>query len=100
MALRRYNRTRTINEPDFGRYFGTSQAIITIRNNIRNGLIRTVPYITKENERLDIIAGKIYGSGRLWWVVAAGSSVGWATQIPPGTQLNIPNLEDIAQFFA
>ena len=50
----------------------------------------------KEGERLDTIAGKIYGSGTYWWVIAAASGIGWGCQVPPGTWLRIPiNLNDV-----
>ena len=33
---------------------------------------------------------RIYGSGNMWWVIAAASGIGWGTQVPPGTLLRIP----------
>ena len=43
-----------------------------------------------EGERLDTIAGQVYGSGRMWWVIAAASGIGWGLQVPPGTLIRIP----------
>ena len=79
--------------------YGTSFAISVIRKNIDNGNIRIVQeYSTKESERLDIIAGKKWGNGRLWWVIAACSNIGWAPQVPPGTLIKIPNISDVLKY--
>jgi hypothetical protein len=92
MTLRRYART-----PVFGlnQRYGTSFAIPAIRENIENGNIRFEEMILQESERLDTIAGRVYGDARLWWVLAAASNAGWSPQIPPGTLIIIPNLEDV-----
>ena len=74
MALRRYNRTPVLK---FGEKYGTSEAILAIRNNINNGNIRKKIYICEENVRLDILAGQEYGDGKLWWILAACSGIGW-----------------------
>lgn len=100
MAIRRYTRSPVINQIDIGKFFGTSQTITVIRNNVSRGLIRTTSYVTKENQRLDILAGQAYGSGRLWWAISAASGIGWTLQVPPGTVLLIPNLEDLAQYIS
>ena len=95
MTLRRYNRTRT-----FGLNFryGTSFAIPAIRENIQNGNIRVTELVLQERERLDILAGQNYGDGRLWWIIAAASDIGWGMQPPPGTRILIPNLEDVSRY--
>lgn len=95
MALRRYNRTPVLK---FGEKYGTSEAILAIRNNINNGNIRKKIYICEENVRLDILAGQEYGDGKLWWILAACSGIGWGLQVPPGTYIIIPKLEDISKF--
>jgi len=95
MALRRYNRTPIIK---FGEKYGTSQVILFIRKNITNGTIRKKVYICEEGVRLDILAGEEYGDGKLWWVIAAASGIGWGLQVPPGTLITIPKLEDVAKF--
>lgn len=93
--LRRYTRAPIL---QFGKKFGTSFAIPAIRTNVQNGNIRFADLVTQENERLDILAGQFYGDGKLWWVIAAASEIGWALQVPPGTVLRIPNLDDCAKF--
>ena len=57
----------------------------------QNKVIRSSTRILKEGERLDQIAGVVYGDGTLWWVIAAASGIGWAMQLPPGTRLRIPD---------
>jgi len=52
--------------------------------------------VVTKADRLDIIAGREYGNGRYWWVIAAASGIGWGMQVPPGTNLRIPiNLGDV-----
>jgi len=93
--VRRYTRAPVLT---FGKKFGTSKAILAIRNNIKNGNIRTKAYIISEGERLDILAGTEYGDGTLWWIIAAASNIGFAAQVPPGTILRIPAIEDVLKF--
>jgi hypothetical protein len=95
MSLRRYTRTPILIA---GRKFGTSNLIPIIRTNIENGTITYATYVTKENERLDILAGKYYNDGKLWWLIAAASNIGWGLQVPSNIILKIPKLEEAAQF--
>jgi len=92
MTTKRYARTPIIG---LNFRYGTSFAIPVIRSGIESGSIRTKEIILVESERLDIIAGKEYGDGSLYWVIAAASNVGWALQVPPGTRILIPNLSDV-----
>jgi len=73
-----------------GNRLGTAEGAERLRRAVRSGMISTDEYILKENERLDQIAATRYGDGRLWWVIAAASGIGWALQVPPGTVLTIP----------
>ena len=96
MAIRRYGRTRSYG---LGFRFGTSYAIPAIREHIANGNIRIVEeFALQERVRLDILAGERWGDGKLWWVIAICSGVGWAPQCPPGTLIKIPNIDDVARF--
>lgn len=95
MTLQRYARTKIIG---LGYRYATSFAIPIIRQNIQNGNIRFEETILDEAERLDIIAGQVYGDARLGWLIAAASDIGWAMQVPPGTRLRIANIEDVAKF--
>lgn len=49
----------------------------------------------KGAERLDTIAGDVYGDGRYWWVIAAASNIGWGLQVPAGTLLTVPDLAQV-----
>ena len=87
MAIRRYARTGLLKG---GKHYGTPVGAVMIRKAAERGNITTEEYISAEGERLDHLAGKIYGNGTLWWVIAAASGVGWGLQVPPGTLLMIP----------
>lgn len=95
MTLRRYARTPTFG---LGFRYGTSFAITAIRDNIDNGNIRFDEVILQESERLDILAGKFYSDSTLGWVIAAASKIGWMPQVPPGTLIILPNIDDVARY--
>ena len=94
MALRRHTRDSILG---FGTRFGTARAIRTLRNSIALGVVDVDRVILREGDRLDTVAGRVYGDGRLWWVIAAASSIGWALQAPPGTVLLVPRIRDVAR---
>jgi hypothetical protein len=97
MAFSRYSRTPILK---LGEQFGTSVTQTMIREAIKNGTIKTREIVLRGAERLDTIAGATYGDGRYWWILAAASDIGWALQVPPGTIIRIPDLNDIAQLVA
>lgn len=93
MAFSRYTRDATL--PD-GKGLGTPGAAAAIRTGIKIGDIsikRTL--IVTQSDRLDTLAGALYGDGRYWWILAAASNIGWGMQVPPGTLINVPDLRDI-----
>ena len=92
MPIGRYARAPLIN---LGTQYGTSAAISAIRANIANGNIRFDEVQLQEGKRLDILAGEFYGDGRLFWILAASSHIGWSLQVPPGTRIVVPNLSDV-----
>jgi nucleoid-associated protein YgaU len=94
MAFSRYSRTTKLN---LGAQHGTSQAIVIIRSAIKNGEIGYKQMILRGAERLDTLAGSIYGDSRYWWVLAAASDIGWGMQVPPGTTITIPDIGAVAQ---
>lgn len=94
-SLPRYSRTPVLG---LGSQYGTSYAIPVLRDQVSQGNIRVERLVLVEGERLDILAGRYYGDGRLWWVIAAASNVGWGLQCPPGTQILLPNLEDVSKY--
>jgi hypothetical protein len=93
--MNRYARTPVIG---LGYRYGTSFAISAIRQNIQSGNIRSQEVVLQESNRLDILAGLYYGDGRLWWVIAAASNIGWGLQVPVGTVIKIPDLRDCSRF--
>ena len=87
MGISRYTFTpRILN----GSILATSSASTRIYNGVMNGSISYSPAVIRESVRLDHIAANAYGSGDLWWVIAAASGIGWGLQLPPGTILRIP----------
>lgn len=93
MALRRYARANILGA---NRQYGTSRAIRAIRGGIEAGTIRHSTQRLLEGQRLDSVAGSVYGNGRLWWVIAAASNIGWGLQAPAETVIRIPNLSDVS----
>ncbi len=87
MSTSRYTRTNRILG---GTQLGTSRAHSIIHLGIENGMISYETVITEEGDRLDHIAARRLGDGRLWWVIAAASRIGWWLQVPPGTVLRVP----------
>lgn len=85
--LRRYQRDRYLRG---GALRGTNTAIRLIRQKVISGQFSVQKYTTKEDERLDHLAAKFLGDGRMWWVIAACSGIGWGLQVPPGITLSIP----------
>ena len=93
--MKRYSRTPVIG---LGFRYGTSFALPAIRQNIRDGNIRVQQIVLQESNRLDILAGRYYGSGTLWWLIAAASNIGWGLQVPVGTIIKIPDLHDVSRY--
>lgn len=95
MTISRYGRTPVIN---FGKQYGTSQYISAIRSNIALGNIRYDKLSLQQGKRLDVLAGEFYGNATYWWIIAAASNIGWLFQVPPGTEIIVPNLEDVSNY--
>jgi hypothetical protein len=87
MAFSRYDDDDLVEN---GRLLATNTTIVRIRDAIRTGAVKTTTSVLSENQRLDIIAGNVYGDGRLWWIIAMASGIGWWLQAPAGTRLVIP----------
>lgn len=92
--LKRYARTPLI---DVGKQYGTSFTPANIRAGIDAGLIPYSSHVVKGFQRLDTLAALNYEDGRLWWVIAAASNVGWGLQVPPGTFLRIPDINAVTK---
>ncbi len=95
MAVSRYTGDDTIKG---GRLKGTARAVFRIRRAVKRGQINYTVLTLKENQRLDKIAGQVYGDGRYWWAIAAVSNIGYGLQVPAGTQIKIPELSEVLEF--
>jgi hypothetical protein len=93
MPLNRYVGDPRIN---LGQQLGTAEATLSLRSAIRSGEVPIVnQVIATGSDRLDTLAGTLYGDARYWWVLAVASGIGWGLQVPPGTIINVINLEDL-----
>jgi hypothetical protein len=81
-----------------GSQFGTAEAVSSIRQAIRVGSLQIISkLILTGDDRLDTLAGSIYGDAKYWWVLAASSNIGWGMQVPAGTQINIVDIRRVAE---
>jgi len=97
MPASRYTRTPIL---AFGQQYGTGRAQAAIRSAIKAGVIQANTIVLRGRERLDTMAGVLYGDARYWWVLAAASNIGWGLQVPPGTILTVPNLVQVTALVA
>jgi len=94
MSFSRYSRTPVLG---FGSSYGTGTAREAIQSAIASGQIATTnSFVVRGRERLDTIAGVVYGDGSYWWILAAASNIGWGLQVPPGTLIIVPDLAQVA----
>lgn len=93
--MRRYSNAPVLS---FGKKYGTSDTISKIRAAIESGDLSYEEILLKGSERLDVISWRYYGDSKLWWAIAAASSIGWGLQAPPGTIIRIPLEEEIAKY--
>jgi hypothetical protein len=91
MATSRYVRDPMLG---LGYQYGTATATARIRSAITAGTLAYKEIVIRGLDRLDTIAGAEYGDGRYWWIIAAASNIGWACQVPAGTILKLPRIED------
>lgn len=76
--------------------YGTGRAREAIQSAIKSGQMQAQQVVLRGADRLDTIAGVVYGDARYWWVLAAASNIGWGMQVPPGTLIRVPALKDVA----
>jgi hypothetical protein len=97
MATSRYNNDLQVTSMrEKGKRLSTAQGVVAIRAAIKNGtapIVRQI--IATGSDRLDTLAGDVYGDAHYWWVLAAASSIGWGLQVPTGTVINVLNLSDV-----
>lgn len=73
-----------------------STTVSNLRDALRTGEVAiSQTLILTQADRLDTLAGALYGDSRYWWVLAAASNVGWSLQVPPGTVINVPDLQQV-----
>lgn len=84
----------------FGKSYGTSYISRDIFDGVSDGSIKYSESYLQQGERLDVLAGQAYGDGRLYWIICAASGIGFASQVPPGTIIKIPNLSDVTKYIA
>jgi len=93
MAFGRYDNDDRIN---LGTQYGTNSSLVALRRAIRLGLVPIVrTFIATGDDRLDALAGAIYGDARHWWILAVASDIGWNLQVPPGTVIRVVDLTDV-----
>lgn len=98
MAIGRYTNDPRIN---LGTQLGTSNAVAQLRRAIKAGRLPIVKTIVVTGaERLDSLAGNIYGDARYWWILAAASDVGWGLQVPPDTTINVVKISDVMTYLS
>lgn len=77
-----------------GEQLSTANSIRILRKAISGGNIPIIRNLkTTGFDRLDNLAGAIYGDAKYWWILAAASNIGWGLQVPPGTLINVVPLE-------
>jgi hypothetical protein len=91
----RYDRTPLLN---LGTQYGTSEFVPQLRRAIASGLIRYNEHVLVGKERLDTLAAEFYGDSLKYDILAAASNIGNCLQVPPGTRIIVPNLDDIRAF--
>lgn len=90
MAINRYSFVNSVSINNKAT-IATNNISVKINRAVNSGNLPASKYVLQEGERLDIIAGRVYGDSQYWWIIAAASGIGWALQVPPGTLLKIPN---------
>lgn len=93
MATSRYSADPRIN---LGQQLGTPDSMLLLKRAIKEGIVPVVSSFTLTGgDRLDSLAGKVYGDAKYWWILAVASGIGWGLQVPPGTVINVVNLADV-----
>lgn len=51
----------------------------------------------EEGDRLDLLAHRMYGDARLWWVIADVNDIQFPLDISTGTQIFVPNPSELIE---
>jgi len=90
-----YSRYEDDSRINLGTQFSAAKKVRSIRRAIRTGRLSIQGSFTLTGaDRLDALAGTVYGDARYWWLLAAASDIGWGLQVPPGTQINIVDINN------
>ena len=93
MAVSRYQNSPLLS---LGSQYGTSNAVSVIRRGVATGFIPvTTTVVLQGHQRLDHLAAIYYKDSRYWWILAAASELGWGLQLPPGTVISVPDLQEV-----
>lgn len=96
MAFSRYTRDTLRSD---GQGLRTTRSISAIRDGVKFGTIPVLRrLIITQADRLDTLAGELYGDARYWWILAAASDIGWSMQVPPGTIITVPDLKKVEKY--
>jgi hypothetical protein len=85
MGMSRYGFSKTVKGT-----VGPSRASYVIYKAVKAEIVQVTYQVSEAGQRLDQVAGKMYGDASLWWIIAAASGIGWGMQVPPGVVLKIP----------
>ncbi len=88
--INRYGRVDILKKESGDALYATPEYIRAIREGVADGTIIVNEVTVATNDRLDQVAGRFYGDGSLWWVIAAASDIGWGLQIQGGTRVFVP----------
>jgi len=85
MGVDRYANTEVVKETSTGKrnYMTTIFPVIPVADS-------DVYIITRDGDRLDSLAHRVYGDSTLWWVIASANGISDSFFITPGTKLRVP----------
>lgn len=77
-------------------YFGSSYVTL-----FKNKVNRSNPYTIRQNDRLDLLSQRNYGTTSLWWAIAIfNPNIYHPLLLSPGLVINIPTKAAIDEFFS
>lgn len=94
----RASRYRIDSQIKLGQQLSTSTAMKVLRERLGRDIPIVRTLILTGDDRLDSLAGAIYGDAKLWWVLAIASEIGWGLQVPPGTVIKVVDLDALMEY--
>ena len=85
MAIDRYNTAITLHDANTGQRYLSDVIVPTIPPTDSDIFI-----ISRDGDRLDAIAYRVYGDSTLWWIIAEANGLKDSFYIPAGTRIRIP----------